>query len=160
MKSSTPGQGAGFRAASTGTIPAVTAPAAMTSVTLCAPRGLPHLSSAKGKSLAPGESLCTGLGAEAAGFWLSADYLQSGSPGVKNSDSSHVNLPGIVVQIVTIWPSQGFVSATSLELLSCSKYRATPTLTVSLCSGGTHPWASQRGAACWHSALPASSAPP
>lgn len=28
-----------------------------------------------------------------------------------------------------------------------------------LCSGVTHPWASQHGAACWHSALPAFSAP-
>lgn len=113
----------------------------------------------KGKAWLLRESLCTGLGAEAAGFWQSADYLQSGSPGVKNPDCSRVNLPGTVVQIVTIWPSQESVSATSLELLPCSKYRAIPILTVFLCSGGTHPWASQHGAACWHSALPAFSAP-
>lgn len=37
------------------------------------------------ESLAPRERLCTGLGAEAAGYWLRADYLQSDSAGVRNS---------------------------------------------------------------------------
>lgn len=141
--------------------PAGTVPAAVTSVALCAPQGLlQNLSFAKGKSLAPKESLCTGLGAEAAGFWLSTDYLLSGSPGVKNPGSIHLNLPGIGVQIVTIWPSQGFANATSLKLLHVVNTEPTSTFTVFLCSAVTHPWASQHGAACWHSALPAFSAPP
>lgn len=45
------------------------------------PKGMPHCR----ESLAPRERLCTGRGAEAAGFWQSADYVQSGSPGARNS---------------------------------------------------------------------------
>lgn len=78
-----PGQGAGFRASSTGR----NSPC---SREFCAPWGLLQtLPFAKGNATLLGKpgsqgEAVPGCGAGAAGFWQSADHVQSGSPGVRN----------------------------------------------------------------------------